>query len=108
MDKIELDILSMGYREKATGVYMKPVAFALLTIEVKEEITITLWFKSRTWEEGDPDNDMCINGMCIWASSRLRWKGSRHGELAIQIKEFEREHYLVQDLGIVNLIFYKI
>lgn len=85
MDKIELDILSMGYREKAAGIYMKPVAFALLTIEVKEEITITLWFKSSMWE--DPDNDLCKNGMCIWSSEKLEQE-----ELITQIKTFEWEH----------------
>ena len=92
MDKLKSDILSMGYRQRATGVYMKPVAFAVLTIEVKEEIRISLWFKSNTWEEGDPDTDYCKNGMCIWSSEVLKWKNSHHGALAEQIKEFEREH----------------
>lgn len=88
-NKIEREILSMGYRERATGVYMKPVAFALLTIEVKEDILITLWFKA---SNTSVTNDLVKNGMSIWDSEKLKWKNCKHGGLAPQIKEFEWKH----------------
>lgn len=71
---------------------MKPVAFALLVIEIKETIIISLFFKSPNWTPNTPTTEyVSPNGILVWSTDILVDDGEDYS-IANQIKAFEYKH----------------